>query len=108
MMKTQVLLISLALVLLVHPTKSLQVKRQINGRALYDDIVRRINSGAITNPQPIVAVPAPANVPNLGVALFNTPAPAQLAPVATPSAGSIYTANSCSACSSKCSKLRSC
>ena len=62
------------------------------GRALYDDIVRRINSGAITNPQPIVAVPAPANVPNLGVALFDTPAPAQLAPVATPSAGSIYTA----------------
>ena len=61
---------------------------------MYDDIVRRINSGAISNPQPVVAVPAPANIPNLGVALFS-PAPAATpiaAPVATPLTGSIYPA----------------
>ena len=63
---------------------------------MYDDIVRRINSGAISNPQPVVAVPAaPANIPNLGVALFS-PAPAATplaAPVApTPLVGSIYPA----------------
>ena len=69
-----------------------------SGRILYDDIVRRINSGAISNPQPVVAVPAaPANIPNLGVALFSpdpatTPLAAPVAPAPTPLVGSIYPA----------------
>merc|ERR1711973_178663 len=69
MIKAQVLLLLSAVIL--HSDCALQIKRNINAlslpvgsRALYDDIVRRINS-------PQEQAPAPS-FSNLGLALFNS------------------------------------